>query len=303
MKIYDSFLFFNEIDLLEIRLTLLDPYVDYFVISECDYTFSGNKKNFYFEENIDKFKKFIDKIIYIKNYNSNEIDNFNNIYSKNKKIIYDNIIQNYNLIKKSSETNGGEAHWCRDYLHREYVGLGLSDCDDDDIIIFSDLDEIPNPDTLKNLKNKFDNNQKYCVYMDAHNYYINNISSVNWMGSIILKYGDLKTKSLCINRHERGTYNKILNGGWHLSFMGGVERIKYKIESYGHQEFNNDFIKSNIENKLNNNTDIFNRHNLNKNDNGVYYDGLKIIDIETYYPLELINLVKTKFKYLIKNQN
>jgi len=62
-KIYDTFLFFNELDLLEIRLTMLYPHVDYFVISECDYTFSGKQKPFYFDENKEKFSKFMDKII------------------------------------------------------------------------------------------------------------------------------------------------------------------------------------------------------------------------------------------------
>lgn len=301
MKIYDSFLFFNELDLLEIRLTLLDPYVDYFVISECDHTFSGKKKDFNFEQNIDKFSKFMDKIIYIKNYNSDEINDLKNTYIDNKKIVYDKIIQNYNLIKNTPETDGGLPHWCRDYLHREYVGLGLSECDDDDIIIFSDLDEIPNPEIIKNLKTPLNNGEKYCLSMDAHQYYINNISSTNWMGSVILKYVDLKNNSLCINRRDRGAYSKILNGGWHLSFMGGAERIKYKIESYGHQEFNNDYIKSNITNKINSNTDLFNRPNYSINSSETYYfNGLKTVDVETYYPLELTNLVKTKFDYLIK---
>jgi beta-1,4-mannosyl-glycoprotein beta-1,4-N-acetylglucosaminyltransferase len=62
MKIYDAILFFNEIDILDIRLNILDPYVDYFIISECDTTFSGIPKKFLFEENKDKFEKFILKI-------------------------------------------------------------------------------------------------------------------------------------------------------------------------------------------------------------------------------------------------
>ena len=66
VKVYDCFIFFNELDLLELRLETLDPYVDHFVISECDSTFSGEDKPFYFEENKEKFSKFLDKIIYIK---------------------------------------------------------------------------------------------------------------------------------------------------------------------------------------------------------------------------------------------
>ena len=61
--VYDCFMFFNELDLLEIRLNILDPYVDYFVISECDTTFSGNPKKLYYEENKDRFKKFHHKFL------------------------------------------------------------------------------------------------------------------------------------------------------------------------------------------------------------------------------------------------
>ncbi len=66
MKIYDCFTFFNELDLLEIRLEELYPYVDYFVLVEANKTFSGKEKRFYFEKNKEKFEKWLNKIIYIK---------------------------------------------------------------------------------------------------------------------------------------------------------------------------------------------------------------------------------------------
>lgn len=66
MKIYDCFPFFCELDLLEIRLNILDPYVDYFVIRESNLGFAGNSKKYFFEENKNLFEKFLHKIIYIK---------------------------------------------------------------------------------------------------------------------------------------------------------------------------------------------------------------------------------------------
>ena len=301
-KIYDSFLFFNELDLLEIRLTALYEHVDYFVISECDYTFSVNKKPFYFDENKEKFNKLLDKIIHIKNYNSNEVDNLVNTFDGNKKNVFDNIIENYNKIKNTPETDYGKPHWCRDYLHREFVGLGLSDCGDDDIIIFSDLDEIPRPQIISEINKLNTSNNKYCIYLDGHQYYINNLSSTNWMGNVISTYKDVKLDSLGNLRRNRVNYINIKDGGWHLSFMGGIERIKMKLDSYGHQEFNNDFIKANIENKIKQNSDLFNRSNYSSNPEKekYFFENMVKIDIDNYYPKSIIELVIEKYPYLIK---
>ena len=160
MKIYDAFLFFNELDLLELRLELLYNYVDYFIISECDYTFSGLPKPFYFEENKDIFSRFKDKIIHIKHHNSNEIDSFTNPYGDLEQENFDRynaIIKYYDTIKHSSKTSYGKPWWCRDLLQREYVSLGMDKCSDDDIIIFGDLDEFPDP-----LKIRTDGNSYLC---------------------------------------------------------------------------------------------------------------------------------------------
>jgi len=288
-KVYDAFLFFNELDLLEIRLTMLDPYVDYFVISECDYTFSGNKKPFYFEENKNLFSKFLHKIIHVKNYNTNETEILVNTFTESKKNVFDNIIKYYEGVKNSPETDFGKAHWCREYLHREFVSLGLSECNDDDIIIFSDLDEIPSPEAIKNIKNLSLDENDFTLKQDYHYYFVNNLLEMDWMGSIISKYGSMKSDSL--NNLRRKRLNNVIleNSGWHLSFVGGVDRIKQKIESYGHQEYNNDYIKKNIEDKITQNADLFGRGTQPK-----------IIDIEGYYPNNIIELIKNKYPYLIK---
>ena len=111
-KVYDCFMFFNELDLLEIRLETLDPYVDYFVISECDSTFSGIDKPYVFEKNKDKFAKFADKIIHVKNHNSKECVNLSNTYDGKKYDIYNNHIKdNWNIISVFDDRNQVVDMW------------------------------------------------------------------------------------------------------------------------------------------------------------------------------------------------
>ena len=284
MKIYDCIPVFNEIDILEIRLELMYNYVDYFVISECDYTFSGLKKPFYFEENKEKFAKYMDKIIHVKNENTFSIYPVNN-FSGKKQIIYDGIIKRLEVLRNSPQTGYGQPHWCRDFLHKELVMLGLDACEPDDIILFSDLDEIPNPINLKFDGNTYTMSQKNMIY------YVNteNITE-SWYGTVISKYSNLIQGSCMLSRDKRFEFDKIENGGWHLTWMGGSDRVLLKIESYGHQEFNNEHIKTGINNKLGKNIDILNRNIQIVN-----------VDMKNYYPENFISLINNKFNYLICN--
>ena len=114
--VYDCFQFFNELDILKLRLHVMAPVVDKFVISEATETFSGMKKPLYFDENREMFAEFADKIIHV---------------------VVD-------------DTPEGDTH-DRDTFQKNAVGRGLKGCMDDDIIIFSDLDEIPNPMKVKEI--------------------------------------------------------------------------------------------------------------------------------------------------------
>lgn len=285
MKIYDCFPLFNELDLLHIRLELLYDHVDHFIISECDSTFSGLDKPFNFEENKQRYSKYLDKIIYLKNYNTKDIENIINPYNGIKYEIFNNILHYYNIAKNSALTDFGKPHWCRDFIHKEYIQLAMCDCNEDDIIIFSDLDEIPDP-------TKFIFNENiYAMQQKNMTYYINkeNISQ-SWYGSIILHYKHIKNNSIQKLRGDRFNYNIIENGGWHLTNMGGVNRITEKIKSYGHQEFNNNNIIKNLNYKILNNCDIFNRNII-----------IRDIDIDTYYPKHMYTFIKEKYNYLIYN--
>ena len=282
-KIYDCFPFFNELEVLEIRLETMYDYVDYFIISECDYTFSGLKKGFIFEENKERFSKYLDKIIHIKNENTDEFVNLVNNYDGKRKDIYQNIINRLDRMRVSAETDFGKGHWCRDYLHKELVMLGMDVCEDDDIIIFGDLDEIPNPEKLK-----FDGG-KYLVNQKNMMYYINteNISE-RWCGTYICKFSDIMDNSCMFTREKRFMFEIVENAGWHLSFMGGSDRIIQKIQSYGHQEYNNSSVLSQVSQKMAMNSDILNR-------------GIQILNINLseYYPAKILDLVSEKFNYLI----
>jgi len=89
-------------------------------------------------------------------------------------------------------------------------------------------------------------------------------------------------------RSERGSYIPISDGGWHLSFMGGESRISEKIKSYGHQEYNNQFVHSQISNKLSSNQDVLGRSLT-----------INTVNMDEYYPSNIVRFVKEKFKYLI----
>ena len=284
MKIFDCFPLFNELDLLHVRLELLYNHVDYFIISECDSTFSGLDKPFNFELNKDRYKKYADKIIYLKNYNTKDINNYENIYTGIKHKIYNNILQHYYSVKNTALTDYGKPHWCRDFIHKEYITLGMDMCHDDDIIMFSDLDEIPNINKLifdGNIHVLLQKNMTYYIDKEA-------VSMLPWLGGIIVPYKKVKDNSLQILRGARCTYNQIKDAGWHLTNMGGTNRIIEKIKSYGHQEFNNINTINNIEYDVKNNKDIFNRN-----------IAINTVDLDSTYPANLLTFIKQNYTYLI----
>jgi len=125
MKIIDCFIFYNELDLLTYRLNILDDIVDYFVIVESTHTFTGKEKQLYFNENKHKFERFNEKIIHI------VVDDF-----------------------PFRNPNGNEV-WANEYFQRNAISRGLErihNLDMDDIIIIADLDEIPAPKILSDIK-------------------------------------------------------------------------------------------------------------------------------------------------------
>tara|TARA_R110001592_G_scaffold317062_2_gene593734 strand:+ start:11702 stop:12568 length:867 start_codon:yes stop_codon:yes gene_type:complete len=285
-KIYDTFMFFNEFDLLEVRLEYLYDLVDKFVITEADITQSGEKKPLYFQENRERYSKWEDKIIYNKVTNVPRDFTLRDRDDNTNKIL--NYMSDYKFYPHDVWRYDNETY------QKECILLALTECDDNDLILFSDLDEIPRKDVIKKLTSvDFPSDTHITLQQTMCQYYVNVKKDEIWHGTTVFPYSLVKDFSCglnttrCADGIERGV--KMADSGWHLTFLGGIEKIKEKIRAYGHQEFNNDFILNNVEDNVKNNRDIF------------YRVGHTFQDIEMdYFPEELSKLL-LKFPHFIKD--
>lgn len=287
-KLYDCFLFYNELDILDIRLNLLKDIVDKFVVLESTVTFSGKPKPLTFQENKHLFAPFLDKIIHV--VVDDTPDDFSNLHFIATPETKLDMINN-KVLKHVNESTGWSRHekqWGREIYQRESLIKGLLECSEDDVVLVSDVDEIPNPASLSKLLTLIDKNDVIDFKQNMFYYHIDLLKEKNWSGPKLASFKTLANISLNGLRANKFT-TKILNaGGWHISFMGGVQRIQTKIEAYAHQEFNNQYIKSNIEKNINQKNDLF-------------FRGTKLakINIEEEYPKEFLDLVRNKYAYLI----
>ena len=230
MNIYDCFMYFDEDLLLDLRLNTLDKYVKKFVITEATYTHNGNKKELKFD--ISKFKKFKDKISY-------------HVVNKQPK----NIL---GLIDGESKEKRGEKlilnGMARDYFQRENLIKGLSDILDDDIVLISDLDEIPN---LKNL-NLFEIKNNIYIFEQAIFYYKLNLiyDDFVWQGTRGTKYKNFISPQWLRNikgknypkwrldtYFSRKKYSNLVfikNGGWHFTCLKTPEQLQKKLLNFAH---------------------------------------------------------------------
>jgi beta-1,4-mannosyl-glycoprotein beta-1,4-N-acetylglucosaminyltransferase len=232
MKVFDCFTFYNELDLLEIRLNELNDVVDCFVLVEAEKSHQNKIKPLFFNENKDRYSKFLNKIIHI--------------------------------IVKEEEFNN-EA-WHNEKLQRNKILNGLSSATDNDAIIVSDLDEIPSKDSVETaIKN---NNTLSVFEQILHYYYLNTPVSVygsfyNY-GSVLLKKSQFEQNTEIVRDWNfKKNFAKIQNGGWHFSFLGNQDNAMNKINNYAHTEFNHlDY--NTVNSRLENLKDPFGRsgHNL-----------------------------------------
>lgn len=285
--VYDIFTFFNELDLLEIRLNMLNDKVDKFVIIECVETFSGNPKPLYYQENKDRFKQWEDKIIHyvIKDPVVSWPELQSRLNNPNITKLQENIIQH---ALTTTNVPLGELHWLKEFYQKECIRIPLADFNDDDICFVSDLDEIWNPD----IEYKLDDTTVYKLRQTVYSGYMNVESNEPWAGVTLTRYRNIKNASLNHLRNPvRTPYQYVDNGGWHFTFMGGSDMIKLKLESYGHQEYNNDSIKNEIQNRLDNNIEVISS----------YYHGrnYKLTINEDSLP-KYIKDNKKKYKHLFK---
>lgn len=290
----DSFLFFQELDLLEIRLEYLYPIVDKFIIIEAKQSFNGSIKDYVFEKNIKRYKKYIDKLTYYKiedlHYRYEELIKYTN--NSNSKIIK----KIGNFIKGHEYYDKGNISHILDTYHRECIHIPLSKtCNDDDIILFSDLDEIPQIDILRKLCQLPKQDCLRVFVQHEFQYYLNFYANSDWYGTIIGPYKLVKNNSLNLLRKHSNKLTSISDSGYHFTSIGNKKSIINKIESWGHQEYNHKLIKENIEENLVNGKDIFYRFKRKKN-KILKIEECKIID-------ESMAKILLKFKNLFIDDN
>ena len=256
MRIFDCFMYYDEELILDLRLNQLKNHVDYFVICESKFYHNGNKRDLKF--NIKNYKRFEDKIIYLIQENPpdnlHKINNFDDETTKAHKIIHN-------------------AH-VRENYQRNILEKGIVKANDDDLILVSDVDEIPN---LNNL-NFFNVKKNIVIFEQDIFYYKFNrfLNGFTWYGTKACKkkilispqwLRDIKNRNFKFWRldcffSKKKYINKIYvkNGGWHFSNIKKAEDIELKLNSYLHYtDFQNENINlKKISNSIKNNETLYN---------------------------------------------
>ena len=261
MNIYDCFMYFDEDMLLDLRLNVLNNYVKKFVITEATYTHNGSKKKLNFD--INNFKKFKDKIDYI-------------VIDKPPPTII-------NLKDEDTVEDRGEKlilnGMARDYYQRENLNKGLNESQDDDLIMISDLDEIPNLEgiDLRNINNKL------ILFKQKMFYYKLNLlyDDFDWYGSKACKkkkfispqwLRNIKAKQYSKLRIDvwfsKKKYNNIFfvdNGGWHFTCIRTPKELEKKLLNFAHHyEFEESGLKINDIKKLIDEKRVMYDHNVDQ---------------------------------------
>lgn len=241
MIVVDSFIFYNELDLLLYRFSILNDYVDKFILVEATHTFSGEKKPLFFSENKDMFKKFQDKIIHV------IVDDFPHKTYQSTGKQWDNEAFQRNCIKR---------------------GIDLLKLESTDVIFTSDLDEIVDPILVKKLRDgglDFDKYNLNRFELDMYYYNLNCKLPGKWHGVKLLTYETYIRTGFTFEQMRTWEWSHpvpiIKMGGWHLSYFGDAKTIQNKIKTFSHQELNLEKYTNleTIQQNIINQRDIFNR--------------------------------------------
>lgn len=217
-KIYDCFIFYNELEILKIRFKELYDYVDFFVIAESTLTFQGKPKPLYFQENKAEFSAFGDKIIHV---------------------IVDDMEKRTDL--ESPESEG--VVWGREHHQRNALRRGLNDLSADDVVIISDCDEIVSPLAIEYMRN---NSGYFLLDMPMFQFYLNMCAmdggwrkpfAYTWnLDCSIQDYNFPRTNELPFFEKFSGKNHYLKNSGWHFTFAGGADQVKKKLLAYSHTD-------------------------------------------------------------------
>ena len=241
--IIDAFIFFNEKELAELRIKYLNSIVDFFVVVEANITHQGKEKNWNFQALLDgTLKEFSNKIQYHKiNINLNQIKN------KESWII--------------SGVEGDDA-WRVENYQRNFIKEACSKFSDENIMILSDVDEIPSKEKLDFIL-ECDFKKIAPIAFEQHLFHLdcNYLRQESWRGSILTTMKVCKKYSPQELRNARNRISYLSDSGWSFSSFGGLKAIKEKFSAFAHKEYNNDeFINpDHISNCQKNGSDLFKR--------------------------------------------
>lgn len=225
--VFDCFPFNNELDILEFRLKKLYPVVDRFVIVEATKTHSGKPKELVFHPNKERFSPYLHKITYI-------------------------------VVEDTPEIEGTvtDKSWARERHQRDAIMRGLNDCRDDDIIIISDCDEVPDSKAIQSYNGT---NEIRSFDMTLYYYSWQTKAVKKWREAKIARYAKVKELTPCGIRYAQA--EPISDGGVHMSYFGDVTAIIKKIENTAHVEYDVPEFKDpeRIKSAIENHSDLFGR--------------------------------------------
>ena len=227
-------MYFNEDVILDLRLNILDKYVDYFVIVESSFTHKGDKRKLQFDNK--KFEKFKKKIIYL-------------VYDNKPKDIDEVLIKDHEDIKSRKYILNSIL---RENGQRNFILNGLKDANEEDLVLISDVDEIPNLEKVE--ISKID--QKIIMFKQEMFYYKFNLKlpeffwtgtrackkkylkSPQWLRNIKVKKYSFLRLDVLFSETKFIDIKIIENGGWHFTYLKNAEQIQHKLRSYlHHREF------------------------------------------------------------------
>ena len=290
MKLYDCFMFYDETMLLKIRLNILHKFVDKFIISEARYLHNGKEKKLNF--NIKNFSEFKDKIEYIV---VEQPPKLLKIYREDTK---KNIEE-----KKILNSMRLENH------QRQMLVKGLKDLNSEDIILISDIDEIPNLENndINKINNEIIIFKQKMFYYKFNLYYENfewfgskairkkNFVSPQWLRNIKSKNYPIWRVDVFFSKTKYHNIKFIDDGGWHFTCIKSPEEVHKKLLTFAHhQDYQNSEITlDTLKERMVNKQALYN-HSLDKKNNNKWITDkkLKKMDLE-YLPSYLKNNKKS----------
>lgn len=294
-KVFDCFNLSHEpIKLLLMRLATHYPYVDHFCINENATTYTGIEREFQIPKYQKELEPYMDKIIY------RQID------TRERDLDWSTFNEPYHTNRDEEDRRSLPERWQRSMYGRDcLIESPLEHASNDDIIIQSDLDEIIMPEVLEEIEDWFQDprgmytgHQKfYMCHINRLMHYHDGKPVDDWRGPQFCTLQYIKSFggfNICRNPGSGPghLFEYIIdNCGWHFSFLGGTDKIKEKLEGYGHQEHNNSMVKDNLEENIKNNKDILGRG---------YYD-YKIVPLDPEeYPKHIVQNVAKYSEFIYR---